>query len=76
MDFTMIGTVGSYIKQKNLNVAANYKIKTGQRGADANGNLQFAKSNLFDAMMKEQIKSVGEVEAAIISSIKQKLMNR
>ena len=75
MDFTMIGTVGSYIKQKNLNFAANYKIKTGQRVADANGNLQFAKSNMFDAMMKAQKKSVGEVDAARISSIKQKLMN-
>ena len=75
MDFTMIGTVGSYIKQKNLNFAANYKIKTGQRVADANGNLQFAKSNMFDAMMKAQKKSVSEVDSARISSIKQKLMN-
>lgn len=75
MDFTMIGTVGSYIKQKNLHFAANYKIKTGQRVVDANGHLQFAKSNMFDQMVKAQKKSDSEVSAARISSIKQKLMN-
>ena len=75
MDFTTIGTVGSYIKQKNLNFAANYKLKTGQRVTDANGNLQFAKSNMFDQMLKAQKKSTSEIDAAKISSIKQKLMN-
>lgn len=75
MDFTMIGTVGSYIKQKNLHFAANYKIRTGQRVVDANGNLQFAKSNMFDQMTKAQKKSDSEVSAARIASIKQKLMN-
>lgn len=75
MDFTMIGTVGSYIKQKNLHFAANYKIKTGQCVVDANGHLQFAKSNMFDQMVKAQKKSDSEVSAARISSIKQKLMN-
>lgn len=75
MDFTMIGTVGSYLKQKNLNFAANYKIKTGQRVADANGNLQFAKSSMFDQLVEANKKSVGEVDKARISSIKQKLMN-
>ena len=75
MDFTTIGTVGSYLKQKNLNFAANYKIKTGQRVADANGNLHFAKSTMFDQMVAAQKKSDSEVDAAKISSIKQKLMN-
>ena len=75
MDFTMIGTVGSYIKQKNLNFAANYKIKTGQRVTDMNGNLQFSKSSMFDRLLEANKKSVGEVDAARISSIKQKLMN-
>ena len=75
MDFTMIGTVGSYIKQKNLNFAANYKIKTGQRVTDANGNLQFAKSSMFDQLMEANKKSVTEVDSARISSIKQKLLN-
>ena len=75
MDFTTIGTIGSYIKQKNLNFAANYKLKTGQRVVDANGNLQFAKSNMFDQMLKAQKKSDSEVDAAKISSIKQKLMS-
>lgn len=75
MDFTMIGTVGSYIRQKNLHFAANYKIKTGQRVVDANGHLQFAKTNMFDEMTKAQKKSDSEVSAARIASIKQKLMN-
>jgi len=75
MDFTTIGTIGSYIKQKNLNFAANYKLKTGQRVTDANGNLQFAKSNMFDEMLKAQKKSDSEVDAAKIASIKQKLMS-
>ncbi len=75
MDFTTIGKVGSYLKQKNLYFAANYKIKTGQRVVDSNGNLQFAKSNMFDAMLKAQKKSASDVNAARISGIKQKLMN-
>ena len=75
MDFTTIGTVSSFIKQKNLNFAANYKIKTGQRVADANGNLQFAKSSMFDQLMEANKKSDSDVVSARISSIKQKLMN-
>lgn len=75
MDFTTIGTIGSYIKQKNLNFAANYKLKTGQRVTDANGNLQFAKSNMFDQILAAQKKSDSEVDAAKIASIKQKLMS-
>ena len=75
MNFMTIGTVGSYIKQKNLHFAANYKIKTGQRVVDANGHLQFAKSNMFDQMMKAQKKSDSKAGSARISSIKQKLMN-
>ena len=75
MDFTTIGTIGSYIKQKNLNFAANYKLKTGQRVTDANGNLQFAKSNMFDRILEAQKKSDSETDAAKIASIKQKLMS-
>lgn len=75
MDFTMIGTIGSYVKQKNLNFAAHYKIKTGQRVVDSNGHLQFAKSNMFDQMTKAQKKTDSEVNAARLSSIKQKLKN-
>ena len=75
MDFTMIGTVNSYIRQKNLHFAANYKIRTGQRVVDANGNLQFAKSNMFDEMLGTQKKNNDELTSARIASIKQKLMN-
>ena len=75
MDFTTIGKVGSYLKQKNLFFAANYKIKTGQRVVDSNGNLQFAKTNMFDEMLKTKKKSDSEINSARISGIKQKLMN-
>ena len=75
MDFTMIGTVNSYIRQKNLHFAANYKIRTGQRVVDANGNLQFAKSNMFDEMLGTQKKNNDELTSARIASIKQKLMS-
>ena len=75
MDFTMIGTVNSYIRQKNLHFAANYKIRTGQRVVDANGNLQFAKSNMFDEMLGTQKKNNDELTSARIASIKQKLMD-
>lgn len=75
MDFTTIGTIGSYLKQKNLNFAANYKIRTGQRVVNANGNLEFAKPNMFDAMLKANKKSVSEIDKSKIASIKQKLMS-
>lgn len=75
MDFTTMGTVGSYIKQKNLFFAANYKIKTGQRVVDSTGNLNFAKPSMMDQILEAQKKSTEEVDAARISSIKQKLMS-
>lgn len=75
MDFTTIGKIGSYVRQKNLAFAANYKIKTGQRITDANGNLSFAKSTMFDQLVKAQKKSNEEIKAARLTSIKQKLMS-
>ncbi len=75
MDFTTMGTIGSYIRQKNLTFAANYKIKTGQRITDSNGNLVSAKSSMFDQLVKAQKKSDEEVTAAKISNIRQKLRN-
>lgn len=75
MDFAMIGKVSSFVKQKNLFFAANYKIKTGQRVVDSNGNLQFAKKNMFDEMLKTKKKSDSGIDSARISGIKQKLMN-
>ncbi len=75
MDFTAIGKIGSFVKQKNLLFAANYKIRTGQRIVDANGNLNFAKASMFDQVNQAQKKSVSELDKAKIASIKQKLMS-
>lgn len=75
MDFMAIGKVGSYLKQKNLMFAANYKIKTGQRITDGNGNLSFTQSTMFDQIRKASKKSSEEVKAARLRTIKQKLMN-
>ncbi len=75
MDFTTIGKIGSFVKQKNLIFAANYKIRTGQRIVDANGNLNFAKASMFDQVNQAQKKSVSELDKARIASIKQKLMS-
>ncbi|MBQ9487039.1 MAG: hypothetical protein IJU91_04450 [Selenomonadaceae bacterium] len=75
MDLMAIGKVGSYLKQKNLMFAANYKIKTGQRITDGNGNLSFAKSTMFDQIRETCKKSAEEVKAARLRTIKQKLMN-
>ena len=75
MDLMAIGKVGSYLKQKNLMFAANYKIKTGQRITDGNGNLSFTQSTMFDQIRKASKKSSEEVKAARLRTIKQKLMN-
>lgn len=75
MDLMAIGKVGSYLKQKNLMFAANYKIKTGQRITDGNGNLSFTQSTMFDQIREACKKSDEEVKAARLRTIKQKLMN-
>ena len=74
MDFTAIGKVGTYIKQKNLVFAANYKIKTGQRITDSNGQLSFTQSTMYDQIQKASKKTSAEVKSARLASIKNKLM--
>ncbi len=74
MDFTTIGTIGSYLKQKNMKFAANYKMKTGQKLTDANGNLDFAESGTSDQVDTKK-RSDREIASARIASIKQKLSN-
>jgi len=74
MDFTAIGKVGSYIKQKNLVFAANYKIKTGQRITDSNGQLSFTYSTMFEQVKKSSKKTADQIKAARLASIKNKLM--
>lgn len=75
MDFTTMGTVNSYVRQKNLMFAKDYKIRTGQRVVDANGNLNFAKPSMFDSVLESQKKSDDVVSAEKIANIKRKLMS-
>ena len=75
MDFTTIGKVSSYIKQKNLMFAANYKIKTGQRVTNSNGGLSFSTSSMFEQVAEITKKSNEDVKAARLASIKTKLMS-
>ena len=73
MDFSGIGKIGSFVRQKNLLFAANYKIKTGQRLVDDSGRLNFTRSTMFDAVNAAQKKSLKEVDQARLAAIKQKL---
>ena len=80
MDFTTIGTLHSYVQQKNLKFAANYKKKTGQSVVSSTGNLKLdlkAANNqsLVDKMIQAQQSNKDEYSKQRISSIKQKLMN-
>ena len=75
MDFVTIGKVNSYIKQKNLSFAANYKIKTGQRIMNGNGNLNFSQTYMFEQINKSTKKTADEVKTARLASIKSKLMS-
>ena len=75
MDFVTIGKVGSYIKQKNLSFAANYKIKTGQSVTDGNGNLCFTQTSMFEQLNQATKKTADEVKTARLASIKNKLMS-
>ncbi|MBO4400477.1 MAG: hypothetical protein J5809_01375 [Selenomonadaceae bacterium] len=75
MDFTRIGTIGSFIRQKNLTFAANYKIKTGQRIVSANGTLNFTTSSMFSQVASANKKTVSAVDKARLATIKRKLMS-
>ena len=75
MDFVTIGKVNSYIKQKNLFFAANYKIKTGQRVMNSNGNLTFSQTYMFEQINKSTKKTADEIKTARLASIKSKLMS-
>ena len=73
MDFTTMGTVATYIKQKNLRFAANYKINTGQKLADSEGNLEIVKSTEQDQFVESREKSNEEIGIAKLASIRQRL---
>ena len=73
MDFTTMGTVATYIKQKNLRFAANIKIHTGQKLADSEGNLEIVKSTERDQFVESRNKSNEEIGIAKLASIRRRL---
>lgn len=73
MDFTGIGKIGTFAKQKNLLFAANYRIKTGQSIVDGNGRLTLTKSTMFSSIQTSKKKSVSAADKTRLASIKQKL---
>ena len=80
MDFTMIGTLNSYVKQNNFKFAADYKKKTGQSIINSSGNLKLdlkAQNNqsLVDKMLQAQQANKDDYSKQRISSIKQKLLS-
>ena len=80
MDFTTIGTLGSYVKQKNMKFAADYRKKTGQSLVNSTGNLKLdlkAANNrsLVDKMLQAQQQDENEYSKQRVSTIKKKLLN-
>ena len=75
MNFMTIGRVGAYLRQKNLSFAANYKIQTGQRVTDSNGNLNFTQPAMFNQISTSTKKTNSEVKTARLAVIKSKLMS-
>lgn len=75
MDFARIGKIGSFVRQKNLAFAANYKIKTGQRIVTANGTLSFSRATAFNQVASAKKKTVSAVDKARLASIKRKLLS-
>lgn len=73
MDFSGIGKIGSYVKQKNLTFAANYRIKTGQSVVNSSGNLTLTKATFFTQSTTAKTNSISATEKARLASIKSKL---
>lgn len=73
MDFAVMGTISSYIKQKNLSFATKHKIKTGQSLTDAKGNLVSLNTTTFNKMCETNKTSTDQVKQQKIRRIKQKL---
>ncbi len=75
MDFAVIGTLSSYVKQKNLNFAAKHKIRTGQTLTNANGNLISTTTSTFQKLTEAAKSSSDQAKQQKLRRIKQKLMN-
>ena len=74
MDFAVIGTVSSYVKQKNLNFAAKHKIRTGQTLTDAYGNWTSTNAvSTFDKLREAAQASNTQAKQQKLARIKRKL---
>jgi len=73
MDFAVIGTLSSYVKQKNLTFAAKHKIRTGQTLTNANGNFISMTTSTFDKLREAAKASTDQVKQQKLARIKQKL---
>lgn len=73
MDFAGIGKISSFVKQKNLVFAANYKIKTGQSIVNGNGGLTLTKASFFNQVQSSKKSSTSAADKARLAAIKSKL---
>lgn len=72
MDFAVMGTVSSYVKLKNLNFAAKYKLKTGQTLVNSNGNF-ISSTSTFDKLREAAKSANNQAKAQKLARIRQKL---
>ena len=73
MDFAVIGTLSSYVKQKNLTFAAKHTIRTGQTLTNANGNFISMNTSTFDKLREAAKASTDQAKQQKLARIKQKL---
>lgn len=73
MDFATIGTLSSYVKQKNLTFAAKHKIRTGQTLTNSNGNFVPVTTLTFDKLSEAAKTSNDQAKAQKLALIKRKL---
>ena len=73
MDFATIGTLSSYVKQKNLLFAAKHKIRTGQTLTNSNGNFISMNTSTFDKLRAAAKSSLDQAKSQKLALIKRKL---
>jgi len=73
MDFAVIGTLSSYVKQKNLTFAAKHKIRTGQTLTNSNGNFISTSTSTFEKLREASKASTDQAKQQKLRRIKQKL---
>lgn len=73
MDFTTIGKLSTYVKQKNLMFAAKHKIRTGQTLTNANGNFISMSTSTFDKLREAAKASTDQAKMQKLALIKRKL---